>query len=195
MRNQGNGPSKGGHAKPTLFRSLEDNRHEQATMLGLQGNQSVPGGHGLASRSAQLIDFVLALYILALRLPPTHLRRMNNTGIATVLLTIMLLLTVCGSVLSSSSAAVGSWMVGRSVFYLAGIVVWALFINVMTGAGSASDRHFSSLRWNHFVPLVVCVAGLLHSLVIRRNRREHSGYEPQQDEDLNDIVFRGEHSF
>ena len=195
MRNQGNGPNKGSHAKPTLFRSLEDGRQEQTVMLGLQSMQAGSTAHTVSRSSAQLIDFSLAMYILTTQLPVTRIGRMNNTGIATAIFTLVLLMTVCSSIVARNRFTNGAWMASRNLFYLAGLFMWGYFVNHLSNLHSSTQGLFGTLRWNNFIPLLVCTISLLHSLLIRRTGNQQTSEYGPQDDDLNDIVFRGEHSF
>ena len=191
MRNNGKG-SLTNHAKPTLFRSLDDSTTDESTIIGLQRGESQPStGSRLIRGSAQLVDFSLALYVLTTQLPLTRLQHMNHIGMTVSIMSLMLLISVCTSIVIPRRAMSAAWEGMRGMYYFSGIICSLIFINYLTGASSSSQRHFNGLRWNHFVPLVFCIISLLHSLAIRATGRSSTAeYAPH--EDFGDLVFRDE---
>ena len=113
-------------------------------------------------------------------------------GMFTSIMTLILLVSVCGSVLRPGQTMINAWMGMRSLYYFAGVLLSCYFLNYMTGAYSANERHFNALRWNHFVPLIFSVFGLLHTMAVRTTRPQVSEYTPH--EEANEIVFRDEPS-
>ena len=113
---------------------------------------------------------------------------MNHTGMFTSIMTFLLMISVCGSVLRPGQATSAAWTGMRSLYYFSGVIVSVYFLNYMTGAYSSTDRHFNGLRWNHFVPLIFSVFGLLQSMLIRTTRPQISEYTPHEEAD--DIVFK-----
>ena len=117
---------------------------------------------------------------------------MNHVGMFTSIMTLLLMLSVCGSVLRPGQITSGAWMGMRSMYYFAGVLVSCYFLNYMTGAYSASERHFDGLRWNHFVPLIFSVFGLFHTMLVRSTRPQVTDYTPH--EEVDDLVFKDESS-
>ena len=115
---------------------------------------------------------------------------MNHTGMFTSIMTLLLMIGVCGSVLRPGQIGSTAWMGMRSIYYFAGVLISCYFLNYMTGAYSSTERHFNGLRWNHFVPLIFSVFGLIHTIVIQTTRPQISEYAPHEDAD--DIVFKRE---
>ena len=109
----------------------------------------------------------------------------------TSIMSLMLLLSVCGSVIRPTQGTANGWLGMRSLYYFAGLLVSGYYINYMTTTGS-NQRHFDTLRWNHFVPMIFCIVGLIHSAVVNATRPRVDGYSPQEDD--GDIVFRDENT-
>ncbi len=80
----------------------------------------------------------------------------------------------------------------RSTYYMAGIVLSSYFLSYLIGLHSTSQSHFSTLRWNNLVPLVVSLIGIVHSVAVWRTRPQSQEYVPQLDAE--ETLFRGEHS-
>ena len=117
---------------------------------------------------------------------------MNHVGMFSAIMTFILLLAVCGSVLRSGDTASSVWLSTRTVYYIAGILVSGYYLHYLTGANSATASRLSLLSWNNFVPLVFCIFGLIHSIVVRQTRPRSDGYTPHLEAD--ELMFRDERS-
>ena len=117
---------------------------------------------------------------------------MNGTGMATAMMSLLLLLSVCGSVVRSSGIANAAWISMRSAFYMAGVLLSAYYFHYLMGTHATNQVQLSSLRWNNFVPLVASVFGLVQSMAVWRTRSQSDGYAPHLEAE--DLAFRGERS-
>ena len=140
-------------------------------------------------RSSQIFSSLCSSWWLSCRPPGslllTRISQMNSTGMFTVIMTALLLLTVCGSALRSSTRTNNTWIGMRSLYYFAGIIVSGIYLSYISGRNSSNMHHFSSLSWNNFVPLVFCIFGLLHSAVVLTTRPRSNDYSPHiENEDL-----------
>ena len=115
---------------------------------------------------------------------------MNHIGLFTSIMTLFLLLSVCGSILRPAQFTSGVWMGMRSMYYFAGVLLSCYFLHYMTGGNSSTERHYNGLRWNHFVPMAFSIFGVLHTMVVRSTRPQISQYTPHEEAD--DIVFKGD---
>ena len=114
---------------------------------------------------------------------------MNHLGMFTSIMTMLLMLAVCGSAIRSSETSSNVWIGMRSAFYFAGVLVSGFYLNYLSGSHSASQQHLS---WNNFVPLIFSVVGLMHGIVVRQTRPRIDGYTPQTETD--ELIFRDESS-
>ena len=113
---------------------------------------------------------------------------MNNVGAFTSLMTLILLLSVGGSIVRSGQIATSAWLGARSVYYLAGLMISIYFLNFMTATGSSSGRHYNGLRWNNFLPLIFCLFALFHSLFVSRTRPLPVQINPFDEGE--DVIFK-----
>ncbi len=115
---------------------------------------------------------------------------MTAPGQLVTVFTFILMIAAIGSLLVRRPGMTTAWMGTRSLYFLFGVIISAVYLRFVSTTSNTTGQNISSpYSFQDFLPMIISIIGLVMSWVAHRaGRNSNPGYGELVNND--DVIFR-----